>query len=96
MAKDFREQLKKDYVILDGAMGTMLQFGSNVSREFAKSYLMKKKFADAHDEGYIHIHDMDFEAMGTTTCICIVLGNEFRSNHWEQYAGYSTYGIIRK
>lgn len=25
MAKDFREQLKKDYVILDGAMGTMLQ-----------------------------------------------------------------------
>lgn len=27
MAKDFREQLKKDYVILDGAMGTMLQAG---------------------------------------------------------------------
>ena len=27
---------------------------------------------------------------------CIVLGNEFRSNHWEQYAGYSAYGIIRK
>ena len=32
---------------------------------------MKKKFADAHDEGYIHIHDMDFEAMGTTTCMQI-------------------------
>ena len=25
MARDFRELLKRDYVILDGAMGTMLQ-----------------------------------------------------------------------
>lgn len=60
-------------------MGTMLQFGSNVSREFAKAYLMKKKFADAHDEGYIHIHDMDFEAMGTTTCMQIDLDKLFKN-----------------
>ena len=47
-------------------MGTMLQYGSTVSKEFAKAYLMKKKFAEAHDNGDIHIHDMDFEAMGIT------------------------------
>ena len=38
------------------------------SKEFAKAYLMKPKFAEAHDNGDIHIHDMDFLPMGTTTC----------------------------
>ena len=51
----------------DGPMGTMLHFGSTVSREFAKAYLMDSKYARAHDEGAIHIHDLDFWAMGTTT-----------------------------
>ena len=54
-------------------MGTMLHFGSTVSREFAKAYLMKKEYATLHDEGAIHIHDMDFLAMGTTTCMQIDL-----------------------
>ena len=71
-------------------MGTMLQFGSNVSKEFAKTYLMKKKFADAHDEGDIHIHDMDFEAMGTTTCLQIDLEKLFKG-------GFSTgHGYLRE
>ena len=39
---------------------------------------MKKTFADAHDEGEIHIHDMDFEAMGTTTCLQIDLEKLFK------------------
>lgn len=69
------DDTKRENGNIDGnsAMGTMLQFGSNVSKEFSKTYLMKKKFADAHDEGDIHIHDMDFEAMGTTTCLQIDL-----------------------
>ena len=63
------EDAKRENANVDGdtAMGTMLQYGSTVSREFAKSYLMKKKFAEAHDNGDIHIHDMDFIPMGTTT-----------------------------
>ena len=74
----------------NSAMGTMLQFGSNVSKEFAKAYLMKKKFADAHDEGDIHIHDMDFEAMGTTTCLQIDLDKLFKG-------GFSTgHGYLRE
>ena len=53
------DDTKRENGNIDGnsAMGTMLQFGSNVSKEFSKTYLMKKKFADAHDEGDIHIHE---------------------------------------
>ena len=71
-------------------MGTMLQYGSTVSKEFAKSYLMKKKFADAHDNGDIHIHDMDFLPMGTTTCTQIDLNKLFKN-------GFSTgHGYLRE
>lgn len=73
----------------DGPMGTMLHFGSTVSKEFAKAYLMDSKFARAHDEGAIHIHDLDFWAMGTTTCTQIDLSKLFKN-------GFSTgHGFLR-
>ncbi|NLC48462.1 MAG: anaerobic ribonucleoside triphosphate reductase, partial [Tenericutes bacterium] len=73
----------------DGPMGTMLHFGSTVSREFAKAYLMDNKYARAHDEGSIHIHDLDFWAMGTTTCTQIDLDKLFKN-------GFSTgHGFLR-
>ncbi len=73
----------------DGPMGTMLHFGSTVSREFAKAYLMDAKYARAHDEGAIHIHDLDFWAMGTTTCNQIDLDKLFKN-------GFSTgHGFLR-
>ena len=70
-------------------MGTMLQYGSNLSKEFAKSYMMDPKFAEAHDNGTIHIHDMDFLPMGTTTCCQIDLFELFKD-------GFSTgHGFLR-
>ena len=70
-------------------MGTMLHYGSTVSKEFAKAYLMKPKFAAAHDSGDIHIHDMDFLPMGTTTCMQIDLNKLFKN-------GFSTgHGYLR-
>ncbi len=81
------EDAKRENANVDGdtAMGTMLQYGSTVSKEFAKAYLMKSKFAEAHDSGYIHIHDMDFMPMGTTTCCQIDLhklfSNGFSTGH---------------
>ena len=73
----------------DGPMGTMLHFGSTVSKEFAKAYLMDNKYARAHDEGAIHIHDLDFWAMGTTTCTQIDLDKLFKN-------GFSTgHGYLR-
>lgn len=86
------EDSKRENANVDGdtAMGTMLQYGSTVSKEFAKAYLMKKKYADAHDNGDIHIHDMDFLAMGTTTCMQIELDRLFKN-------GFSTgHGHLRE
>ena len=86
------EDAKRENANIDGnsAMGTMLQYGSMVSKEFAKAYLMKKKYADAHDNGDIHIHDMDFLAMGTTTCMQIDLNKLFKN-------GFSTgHGHLRE
>ena len=88
----FEEDAKRENANIDGnsAMGTMLQYGSTVSKEFAKAYLMKKKFADLHDDGDIHIHDMDFLAMGTTTCMQIDLNKLFKG-------GFSTgHGHLRE
>ena len=86
------DDTKRENANVDGdtAMGTMLQYGSTVSKEFAKSYLMKKKYADAHDDGDIHIHDMDFLPMGTTTCMQIDLEKLFKN-------GFSTgHGHLRE
>ena len=82
---------KRENANVDGdtAMGTMLQFGSTLTKEFAKSYLMKQRFAEAHDKGAIHIHDMDFMPMGTTTCCQIDLNELFKD-------GFSTgHGHLR-
>ena len=85
------EDMKRENANVDGdtAMGTMLQYGSTVSKEFSKAYLMKYKFAEAHDSGDIHIHDMDFYPMGTTTCTQIDLNKLFKN-------GFSTgHGHLR-
>lgn len=71
---------KRENANVDGntAMGTMLQFGATISKEYAKSYIMSEQFAQAHDGGDIHIHDMDFMAAGcTTTCTQIPLDKLF-------------------
>ncbi|MDR0978334.1 MAG: anaerobic ribonucleoside triphosphate reductase, partial [Lachnospiraceae bacterium] len=86
------ENTKRENANIDGdtAMGTMLEYGSTVSKAFAKSYLMKRKYAEAHDEGEIHIHDMDFMPMGTTTCCQIDLAKLFKD-------GFSTgHGHLRE
>ena len=85
------ENAKRENANVDGdsPMGTMLHFGSTVSREFAKAYLMDAKYSRAHDEGAIHIHDLDFWAMGTTTCTQIDLNKLFKH-------GFSTgHGYLR-
>ena len=62
--------VKRSNANVDGnsAMGKMLQFGAEGSKEFAKTIIMNPAFSTAHDEGDIHIHDLDFYATGTLTC----------------------------
>ena len=96
------EDAKRENANIDGnsAMGTMLQYGSTVSKEFAKAYLMKPKFASLHDEGDIHIHDMDFFVMGTTTCMQIDLNKLFKGGfstghgHLREPQSINSYGAL--
>ena len=84
--------VKRENANIDGntAMGTMLQYGSAVSREFCNSQLMTPQFAHLHDNGDIHIHDMDFMNMGTLTCCQIDLDKLFKG-------GFSTgHGHLRE
>lgn len=63
--------LKRDNANVDGntSMGTMLQYGSAVSKQFAKDRLLNKEFAEEFSKGNIYPHDLDFMPMGTTTCV---------------------------
>ncbi|MBR1939669.1 anaerobic ribonucleoside triphosphate reductase [Candidatus Saccharibacteria bacterium] len=62
--------VKRGNANVDGnsAMGKMLQFGAEGSKEYAKVCIMKPEYSYAHDHGDIHIHDLDFLATGTLTC----------------------------
>ncbi len=62
--------VKRSNANVDGnsAMGKMLQFGAEGSKVFAKTLLLRPDIAFAHDNGDIHIHDLDFYATGTLTC----------------------------
>lgn len=84
--------LKRDNANVDGdtAMGKMLQFGAEGSKEFSKTFLLAPEHARAHDSGDIHIHDLDFLAMGTLTCTQIDVKDLF------DRGGFSTgHGHIR-
>lgn len=61
----------------DTAMGTMLKYGSESSKQFYEMCVIDPEFAKAHREGDIHIHDMDFYTL-TTTCCQIELRKLFK------------------
>jgi len=52
----------------DTAMAAMLRYGSEGAKEFNMMFMMKPEHADAHRNGDIHIHDMDFLTLTTTCC----------------------------
>lgn len=83
---------KRENANIDGntAMGTMLQYGSAVSKEFCKTHMLKPEHVFAHENGDIHIHDLDFFNMGTLTCAQIDIINLFEG-------GFSTgHGFLRE
>lgn len=84
--------IKRENANINGntAMGTMLQYGSAVSKEFCKTHILKPEHSFAHDNGDIHIHDMDFLNMGTLTCCQIDIKKLFKG-------GFSTgHGFLRE
>lgn len=84
--------LKRDNANVDGntAMGTMLQYGSAVSKQFSDDFMLRADIKKAVDNGDIYIHDKDFLPMGTTTCTQIELDRLFEN-------GFNTgHGFLRE
>ena len=83
--------IKRDNANIDGdtAMGTMLKYGTEASKDYYAKYLLTEEQVSAHQDGYIHIHDFDFYAL-TTTCCQIDLIKLFHD-------GFSTgHGFLRE
>lgn len=72
-AKD--NDIKRENANIDGdtAMGTMLKYGSEGAKQFYEMYVLKPEHSNAHKEGDIHIHDLDFLTLTTTCCQIDVL-----------------------
>ncbi len=67
-AKD--NDIKRENANVDGdcAMGTMLKYGSEGAKKFYEMYVLDKNHSKAHNEGDIHIHDLDFLTLTMTCC----------------------------
>lgn len=67
-AKD--NDIKRENANIDGdtAMGTMLKYGSEGAKQFNKLFVLKPEHSEAHDNGDIHIHDLDFLTLTETCC----------------------------
>ena len=83
--------IKRETANIDGntAMGSMLKYGSEGAKHFYESYVLNPKHSEAHRNGDIHIHDLDFYTL-TTTCCQIDLLKLFKG-------GFSTgHGVLRE
>lgn len=83
-AKD--NDVKRENANIDGdtAMGCMLRYGSESAKEFYLTNVIDPRFAKAHREGDIHIHDMDFYTLTLTCCqidILELFKNGFSTGH---------------
>ena len=73
----------------DSAMGAMLKYGTEGAKQFNTMFVLNPEHSAAHQQGDIHIHDMDFLTL-TTTCCQIDLIKLFDG-------GFSTgHGVLRE
>lgn len=84
-------EVKRENANIDSstAMGTMLKYGSEAAKNFNLLYMMSEDVAEAHRNGDIHIHDLDFLSL-TETCCQIPLDKLFKH-------GFNTgHGFLRE
>ena len=101
-AKD--NDIKRENANIDGdtAMGTMLKYGSEGAKQFNKLFVLRPDHAKAHDNGDIHIHDLDFLTLTETCCqidLIELFKNGFCTGHGflrepNDIASYSALGAI--
>lgn len=83
--------VKRENANIDGdtAMGVMLKYGSEGAKQFYHMFVLNPEHSRAHQEGDIHIHDLDFYTL-TTTCTQIDIIKLFKN-------GFSTgHGTLRE
>ena len=73
-------EIKRDNANVNGnaSMGVMLKLGTESNKYFLLEHVLKKEYAQAHKEGYIHIHDLD---MSNVTYNCLVPDTELVIKH---------------
>ena len=78
--------LKRENANIDAntSMGTMLKYGSEAAKDYNLKYLIKPEYAQAHINGDLHLHDLDFYSI-TLNCLFIplakLLKNGFNTGH---------------
>ncbi|MDR0346810.1 MAG: anaerobic ribonucleoside triphosphate reductase [Coriobacteriales bacterium] len=88
-AKDFDVARENANINADTAMGTMLKYGSETAKQYYQMSVLSEAYAQAHRQGDIHIHDLDFYTL-TTTCCQIDIIKLFEG-------GFSTgHGVLRE
>ena len=83
--------LKRENANIDAntSMGTMLKIGTEASKDYNLKYLIKPKFAMQHENGDLHVHDLDFYSI-TMNCLFIPLAKLLKS-------GFNTgHGTVRE
>lgn len=83
--------IKRENANIDGntPMGAMLKYGSEGAKHFNEMSVLNPKHSEAHRNGDIHIHDLDFYTL-TTTCCQIDIIKLFKG-------GFSTgHGVLRE
>ena len=82
------QDLVQENANVDGLspMGVMSLFASASAKHYTLEHLLSEDVKKAFLDGYIHIHDLDFYASGTTTCIQIplakILKDGFNTGPW--------------
>lgn len=69
-SKSTDSDLKRENANVNGdtPMGAMLKYGSEGAKEFNRMFVLNPRHSKAHDEGLIHIHDLDFLTLTLTCC----------------------------
>lgn len=71
----------------DAPAGMMMKFASETTKSFAMDRLLDKRVAKCVENGYLHIHDLDYYPTRSLTCVQhpldVILANGFFANHAE-------------
>ncbi len=69
----------------DTPAGMMMKFASETTKPFVDDFLLSPEAREAHQKGYIHIHDKDYYPTKSLTCLQHpldkILKNGFRAGH---------------